>query len=104
MIAHPNSTHWRPAQLGKARSPAVKREADEDDGGGEGSEERRFTDPETRLASRPSGPWNDDDYDVLADGVVIGSIFNAKTAPVGRAVDVDVAIPAQQGPHANTRL
>jgi hypothetical protein len=56
------------------------------------------------LASRPSGPWNDDDYDVLADGVVIGSIFNAKTAPVGRAVDVDVAIPAQQGPHANTRL
>jgi hypothetical protein len=24
------------------------------------------------LASRPSGPWNDDDYDVLADGVVIG--------------------------------
>ena len=22
--------------------------------------------------SRPSGKWNDDDYDVLADGVVVG--------------------------------
>jgi hypothetical protein len=22
-------------------------------------------------ASRPSGEWNDDDYDVLADGVVV---------------------------------
>jgi hypothetical protein len=26
-------------------------------------------------ASRPSGEWNDDDYDVLADGVVVGRIF-----------------------------
>jgi hypothetical protein len=24
-------------------------------------------------ASRPSGEWNDDDYDVYADGVVAGS-------------------------------
>jgi hypothetical protein len=23
-------------------------------------------------ASRPSGDWNDDDFDVLADGVVVG--------------------------------
>jgi hypothetical protein len=23
--------------------------------------------------SRPSGEWNDDDYDVLADSVVVGS-------------------------------
>jgi hypothetical protein len=23
-------------------------------------------------ASRPSGEWDDDDYDVLADGVVVG--------------------------------
>jgi hypothetical protein len=28
-------------------------------------------------ASRPSGQWSDDDYDVLADGVVIGRIMNA---------------------------
>ena len=24
-------------------------------------------------ASRPSGEWKDDDYDVLADGVVVGT-------------------------------
>ena len=34
-------------------------------------------------ASRPSGEWNDDDYDVLADGVVVGRIFFANAAPVG---------------------
>jgi hypothetical protein len=28
-------------------------------------------------ASRLSGEWNDDDYDVLGDGVVVGRIFNA---------------------------
>jgi hypothetical protein len=34
-------------------------------------------------ASRPSGEWNDDDYDVLADGAVVGRIFKANAAPVG---------------------
>ena len=34
-------------------------------------------------ASRPSGEWNDDDYDVLADGVVVGRIFKVNAAPVG---------------------
>jgi hypothetical protein len=33
--------------------------------------------------SRPSGEWKDDDYDVLADGVVVGRIFNAAASPVG---------------------
>ena len=28
-------------------------------------------------ASRPSGEWNDDDYDVLADGVAVGQIMEA---------------------------
>jgi hypothetical protein len=28
-------------------------------------------------ASRPSGEWNDDRYDVLADGVVVGRIMKA---------------------------
>ena len=27
--------------------------------------------------------WNDDDYDVLADGVVVGRIMKANAAPVG---------------------
>jgi hypothetical protein len=34
-------------------------------------------------ASRPPGEWNDDDFDVLADGVVVGGIMKAAAAPVG---------------------
>src|SRR5262249_33934796 len=33
-------------------------------------------------ASRPSGQWNDDDFDVLAEGAVVGRIFKANAAPV----------------------
>ena len=33
--------------------------------------------------SRPSGEWNDDGFDVLCDGVVVGRIMNAAAAPVG---------------------
>jgi hypothetical protein len=36
-------------------------------------------------ASRPSGEWNDDDYDVLADGVVVGRIMKAAAVPVGQS-------------------
>jgi hypothetical protein len=35
------------------------------------------------LASRPSGEWAEDDYDVLADGVVVGRIMKAMAAPEG---------------------
>jgi hypothetical protein len=34
-------------------------------------------------ASRPSGEWSEDDYDVLADGAVVGRIFKANASPVG---------------------
>jgi hypothetical protein len=34
-------------------------------------------------ASRPSGEWNDDDFDVLADGEVVGRIFNVAASPMG---------------------
>jgi len=34
-------------------------------------------------ASRPSGEWNDDDFDVLADGVVVGRIMEVHAAPEG---------------------
>src|SRR5262245_7044537 len=34
-------------------------------------------------ASRPSGERNDDDYDVLADRVVVGRILKVHAAPVG---------------------
>ena len=34
-------------------------------------------------ASRPSGQWSDDDFDVLADGAVVGRILKVHAAPVG---------------------
>jgi hypothetical protein len=34
-------------------------------------------------ASRPSGEWNDDDFDVLANDAVVGRIFHAAASPVG---------------------
>jgi len=34
-------------------------------------------------ASRPSGEWSDDDYDVLCDDAVVGRIMKAAAAPVG---------------------
>jgi hypothetical protein len=34
-------------------------------------------------SSRPSGEWNDDDFDVLADDIVVGRIMKAAAAPVG---------------------
>jgi hypothetical protein len=33
--------------------------------------------------SRPSDQWSDDDFDVLANGEVVGRIFKANAAPVG---------------------
>jgi hypothetical protein len=34
-------------------------------------------------ASPPSGEWNDEDYDVLADGIVVGRLMKAAAVPVG---------------------
>ena len=34
-------------------------------------------------ASRPSGDWSEDDYDVLAEGVIVGRIMRAILAPIG---------------------
>jgi hypothetical protein len=33
--------------------------------------------------NRPSGEWNEDDFDVLANGAVVGRIFKANASPVG---------------------
>jgi hypothetical protein len=33
-------------------------------------------------ASRPSGEWNDDDFDLLCDGIVVGRIMKAAAVPV----------------------
>jgi hypothetical protein len=35
--------------------------------------------------SRSSGTWSDDDYDVLAEGEVVGRIMKANAAPAGMA-------------------
>src|SRR5215831_17274204 len=35
-------------------------------------------------ASRLSGEWSDDDYDVLAEDIVVGRIMKAAAAPVGQ--------------------
>jgi len=35
-------------------------------------------------SSRSSGEWDEDDFDVLADGPVVGPIFKANAAPVRR--------------------
>ena len=34
------------------------------------------------MSSRPSGEWKDDDFDVLADGAVVGRIMKAAAVPV----------------------
>jgi hypothetical protein len=41
------------------------------------------SDPQARLNVAPSDEWNDDDFDVLADGVVVDRIFKLHAAPVG---------------------
>jgi hypothetical protein len=35
--------------------------------------------------SRPSGEWNDDDYDPLANGVVVGRTMKAAAVLVGHS-------------------
>jgi hypothetical protein len=42
----------------------------------------------------PLGTPRGDDFDVLADGVVVGRIFKANAAPVRKPLDVDVSIRA----------
>ena len=54
--------------------------------------------------SRPSGEWNDDDYDVLAVDVVVGRIMKAAAAPVDAPWLWTLAFRAPRGPHADARL
>jgi hypothetical protein len=46
--------------------------------------------------SRPSGQWDDDDYDVLADGEVVGRIYKAHAAPGRLTLDVDSSLLASR--------
>src|SRR5215471_12151804 len=51
--------------------------------GGPGLSARNSLILKRAATSRPSGEWNDDDFDVLADGAVVGRIMKANAAPVG---------------------
>jgi hypothetical protein len=42
--------------------------------------------------SRRSGEWNDDDFDVLCDGAVVGPNFSRRTHRPSRVVDVDAGL------------
>jgi hypothetical protein len=44
--------------------------------------------------SRSSGEWNDDDYDVLTDGAIVGRIMKAARCAGGHVVDVDAGLRA----------
>jgi alkanesulfonate monooxygenase SsuD/methylene tetrahydromethanopterin reductase-like flavin-dependent oxidoreductase (luciferase family) len=50
-------------------------------------------------ASRSSGEWSDDDYDVLADGKAVGRIFKAAASPEGKPWMWTVLLGAPRGPH-----
>ena len=52
-------------------------------------------------ASRPSGEWNDDDYDVLAEGIVVGRIMNAAACAGGHVMVVDARVRIPRGPHTD---
>ena len=55
-------------------------------------------------ANRPSGDWNDDDYDVLADGGRCRPHLEGSRGPGGNAVDVDVGLRTPRGSQPDPRL
>jgi hypothetical protein len=55
-------------------------------------------------ASRPSGEWNDDDYDVLADGNRGRPHHEGGGSAGGAVLDVDARLRAPRRPHADARL
>jgi len=66
----------------RARVVVVGRAEDQHDSGCPGME-KDYLILKRSSASRPSGEWNEDDYDVLAEGVVVGHIMKVHAAPVG---------------------
>src|SRR5438105_15856050 len=54
--------------------------------------------------SRPSGDWNDDDFDVRADGAVVGRIFKVHACASRFALDVDTGFLVLRRSNADTRL
>ena len=52
--------------------------------------------------SRPSGEWDDDDFDVLASGAVVHLQGQRRAGRI--TVDVGVSLRASRGSDANARL
>src|SRR5262245_50862517 len=50
-------------------------------------------------ASRQSGEWNEDDFDVLADGIVVGRLFKSLAAPSGMPCLWALAFGHYEGRH-----
>jgi hypothetical protein len=55
-------------------------------------------------ASRPSGEWGEDDYDVLCEREVVGRMMKAAAAPVGSPLAVDAGLRLPRRPYADTQL
>jgi hypothetical protein len=55
-------------------------------------------------ASRPSGEWSEDDYDVLATGMVVGRIFKANRGARRKPVDVDAGLRPPRASKPDARL
>jgi hypothetical protein len=55
-------------------------------------------------ASRPSGHWSEDDYDVLAEGEVVGPHHEGDRRAGEHAVDVDARLRASPRTLADARL
>jgi hypothetical protein len=49
-------------------------------------------------ASGPSGEWSDDDFDVLADGVVVGRIMKAAAVAGRNVLGVDARFREDRTP------
>jgi hypothetical protein len=58
--------------------------------------------PQTRLGLSPIRRWNDDDFDVLADGVVVGRIMKAAAVPVGQSWMWTLAFGHHEHPRRRT--
>ena len=54
------------------------------------------------FASRPCGRWSDADYDVFADGAVVGRIFKANAASPGAGMKFRIILP-RVAPTQHTR-
>jgi hypothetical protein len=54
--------------------------------------------------SRSSGEWNDDDFDVLCNGEVVGRIFKANAAPVGSPWMWTLIFPTMQAARQRTAM